>query len=561
MKKSFILPLRKVPVLSAILALLFASCGPRQEARRPEQVKTVTETPHMKEMEKKIARYAEVELKADLSGLSENRKRMLILLIDAADLMNGVFWQEAYGDKDSLMRRIPDSLTRLYAEINYGPWDRLDNNKPFVPGVGPKPKGANFYPHDMTPEEFEKADLPDKTSLYTLIRRDSAGRLITVPYSVAFADAHSKAASLLEEAARLAEDQGFKKYLLARARALRTDDYRPSDMLWMDMKTNVLDIVIGPIETYEDQLFGYKAAHEGFVLIKDTAWSRRLEKYTALLPRLQEGLPVDPRYKREKPGSRSDLGAYDAVYYAGDANAGAKTIAINLPNDEEVQLRKGSRRLQLKNVMRAKFDKILVPISEVIIDSAQRKHVKFDAFFENTMFHEVAHGLGIKHTVTGKGPVRTALKDLYSTVEEGKADILGLYMIFKLKDWGLVDLDEKDYMTTFLAGIFRSIRFGASSAHGRANLVRFNFFKEKGAFVRNPDGTYAVDYDKMKEAVEELSRIILTLQGDGDYESTRLFWEKYARIDGELEDALRRINEASIPVDIRFKQGKEVLGL
>jgi len=552
--------MKKVFYFLAVLGI-FYSCSERHVARQPEKQVTVVPSSENKEMMKKIRQYAVVKLTTDTSLLSDKEKQMIPLLIEAADLMNDVFWQEAYGDKQELMNKIKDSLTRVYAEINYGPWDRLDGNKPFVPGVGPKPKGANFYPKDMTVEEFEKANLPDKTSLYTLLRRDEKGNLITVPYHKAFEKQHKKAAELLQRAAGLAEDEGFKKYLLARADALLTDNYRPSDMLWMDMKNNHIDLVIGPIETYEDQLFGYKASHEGFVLVKDLDWSKKLQKYISLLPELQRGLPVDARYKKEKPGANSDLNAYDAIYYAGDANAGAKTIAINLPNDEEVQLKKGSRRLQLKNVMKAKFDKILVPIADELITPSQRQHIKFDAFFANTMFHEVAHGLGIKNTITGKGPVRTALKDLYSTVEEGKADILGLYMIFKLKDKGLVDLDEKDYMTTFMAGIFRSIRFGASSAHGRANLVRFNFFKERGAFVRQPDGTYAVDYAKMKDAVNELSRIILTLQGDGDYEATKKFWEKYGKTDATLQADLNKINSAGIPVDIIFEQGTEVLGL
>jgi len=541
--------------------LVAVSCAERQVPRPPLKQSGGEIKNSLSDMEKKIRQYAVVELTTDTSLLSDEEKRIIPLLIEAASRMDEVFWQEAYGDKEELMRRINDSLTRQYAEINYGPWDRLDGNKPFVPGVGPKPKGANFYPHDMTAEEFEKAPLPDKKSLYTLLRRNAAGELIAVPYHRAFEKQHREAAELLQQAAALTSDNEFKTYLSARAKALLTDDYRPSDMVWMDMKNNHLDLVIGPIETYEDQLFGYKASHEAFVLVKDMNWSKRLRKYISLLPELQESLPVEPAYKKEKPGSRSDLNAYDAVYYAGDANAGAKTIAINLPNDEVVQLEKGSRRLQLKNVMRAKFDKILLPISEVLIAPDQRNRIKFDAFFANTMFHEVAHGLGIKNTLNGAGPVRTALKDLYSTVEEGKADILGLYMIFRLKDKGLLDLDEEDYMTTFMAGIFRSIRFGASSAHGKANLVRFNFFKEKGAFRRRPDGTYEVNYPAMKEAVTELSRIILHLQGDGDYEKTARFWEKYGNVGDTLQADLNRINTSGIPVDIIFKQGREILGL
>ncbi|RMF30440.1 MAG: Zn-dependent hydrolase, partial [Bacteroidetes bacterium] len=361
-----------------------------------------------------VEKYAEVELTTDLSALSEQEKAMLPLLIQAADIMDELFWYEAYGDPDTLFQGVEDPVLRKALEINYGPWDRLDGNKPFVEGVGPKPAGANFYPPDMTKEEFEAAELPDKSSLYTFLRRNEEGGLITVPYHVQFREQVEKAAELLRQAAELAEDPGLKNYLSLRAEALLTDEYQPSDLAWMDMKSNRIDVIIGPIETYEDQLFGYKAAHECYILVKDMDWSRRLEKYAAFLPELQAGLPVPRAYKQEKPGTEAELNAYDVIYYAGDCNAGSKTIAINLPNDEEVQLQKGTRRLQLKNAMRAKFDKILVPIAAELLDPALQAHITFDAFFANTMFHEVAHGLGIKNTVNGQGTVRKALKETAS---------------------------------------------------------------------------------------------------------------------------------------------------
>jgi len=297
-------------------------------------------------------------------------------------------------------------------------------------------------------------------------------------------------------------------------------------------------------------------------LIKDLAWSERLAKYADFLPELQRGIPVPEEYKKEMPGSNAELNAYDVVYYAGDCNAGSKTIAINLPNDEEVQLQKGTRRLQLKNAMQAKFEKILAPISELLIAEDQRKHINFDAFFANIMFHEVAHGLGIKNTIDGKGTVRQALKEHSSALEEGKADILGLYMITQLYEKGEITGDLNDYYTTFLAGIFRSVRFGASSAHGKANMIRFNFFQEYGAFERSPEsGTYRVNFNKMQEAMNELSRIILTLQGDGDYEGVAKLVADKAKIGSQLQSDLDRLSEAGIPVDIIFNQGIEVLGL
>jgi hypothetical protein len=319
--------------------------------------------------------------------------------------------------------------------------------------------------------------------------------------------------------------------------------------------------VIGPIENYEDQLLGAKAAHEGYVLIKDMEWSKKLEKFAAFLPELQKNLPVADKYKQDKIGSDVDLNAYDIVYYAGDCNAGSKTIAINLPNDVRVQTRMGSRRLQLKNAMKAKFDKILMPLSDVLIDSTQREYITFDAFFANTMFHEVAHGLGIKNTINGKGEVGAALKELSSALEEGKADVLGLYMITQLHKKGEIEGDLKSYYTTFIASIFRSIRFGASSAHGKANMIRFNYFQEKGAFSRNDDGTYTVHYDKMEAAMNSLSELILTLQGNGDYPGVAKLVEEKGKISAELQADLDGLSALGVPVDVVFKQGIEVLGL
>ena len=506
--------------------------------------------------------YADFTLDADLDHLSDSQKQMVSVLIDAADIMNGLFWRQAYGDPAPLLDRLEgDALS--FAKINYGPWDRLRANEPFVSAVGDKPEGANFYPEDMTREEFEAADLEDKASLYTLLRRDDSGTLITVPYSEAFAEELKVVSDLLVQASELAEDEGFANYLKLRAQAILSNEYYESDMAWMDNKTNPVELVIGPIETYEDQLFGYKAAFEGYVLIKDLEWSDRLSRFAGVLPGLQKNLPVEDAYKAEMPGANADLNAYDVVYYAGDSNAGSKTIAINLPNDERVQLAKGTRRLQLKNAMRAKFDRILVPISERLIDPEQRQNVTFDAFFANTMFHEVAHGLGIKNTLDGSGTVREALKEHASALEEGKADVLGLFMVTQLNEAGeLGDQNLMDNYVTFLASIFRSVRFGASSAHGRANMVRFNFFKEAGAFSYNVEtGTYRVDFEAMKQAMTDLSALILTIQGDGDYERAGELLSQQGQVGERLEADLAALGEAGIPVDVIFTQGKDVLGL
>lgn len=507
--------------------------------------------------------YTDFTLTTDLSHLSANQKKMIGKLIDASKIMDELFWRQAFGEgKDELLSNISDDKVKQFADINYGPWDRLNGDKVFLSGFEEKTAGAQFYPADITKEELNNADVDDKTGLYSVIKRDDTGKLYSVAYSQEYAQALEEAANLLREASALADDKEFANYLNLRASALQNDQYQASDFAWMDMKNNPIDIVIGPIETYEDQLFGYRAAFESYVLVKDLKWSERLAKFAAFLPELQKDLPVDAKYKQEVPGSDADLNAYDVIYYAGHSNAGSKTIAINLPNDEQVQLEKGTRRLQLKNAMRAKFDKILVPIAEQLIIPEQREHITFDAFFANTMFHEVAHGLGIKNTLTGKGTVRQSLQEHASALEEGKADILGLYMVEQLLKKGeITEGTLEDYYTTFMAGIFRSVRFGASSAHGKANMIRFNFFAQEGAFSKNDDGLYRVNMEKMGLAMEKLSRLILTLQGDGDYQKVDQLIATHGEIKAELAKDLEKLSQANIPVDVTFKQGKEVLGL
>ncbi|GGF09208.1 dipeptidyl-peptidase 3 family protein [Pseudoalteromonas gelatinilytica] len=531
-----------------------------------EQTKQSTEqnNPQLINAEKsRLDIYTDFTLTSDLSHLSDNQKQMVGKLIEASKIMDELFWRQAFGEnKDAFLAKINDEKVQKFADINYGPWDRLNGDQVFLSGYEEKPLGAEFYPSDITKEELNNAIVDDKTGLYSVIKRDEKGLLYSVAYSVEYAQELEKAANLLREASTLADDKEFANYLSMRADALVSDDFQPSDFAWMDMKNNPIDVVIGPIETYEDQLFGYRAAYEAYVLIKDLAWSERLAKFAAFLPELQKGLPVDEKYKQEVPGSDADLNAYDVVYYAGHSNAGSKTIAINLPNDEQVQLEKGTRRLQLKNAMRAKFDKILVPISEQLIVPEQRKHITFDAFFANTMFHEVAHGLGIKNTITGKGTVRQSLQEHASALEEGKADILGLYMVEQLLKKGeITDGTLEDYYITFMAGIFRSVRFGASSAHGKANMIRFNFFAEEGAFSKNADGLYSVNMEKMSQAMEKLSRLILTIQGDGDYQKVDQLIATHGDIKAELAKDLEKLSQANIPVDVTFKQGKEVLGL
>ncbi len=515
-------------------------------------------------MQEKVEQFALVDLKTDLSHLSENQRKMLVKLIEVGDIMEDLFWKDAFpGNREEFLKSLPNDATREFAHIMYGPWDRMNGNTPFVEGFGEKPAGANYYPTDITKEEFEAWDEPNKMDWYSLVRRDENGKLKQIPYHQAYKEEIAKAAQLLREASALAEDAGFKKYLELRAEAFETDDYLASDLAWMDMSTNKIDFVVGPIESYEDQFMGARAAHSAQILIKDLEWSARLEKYGELLPKLQAALPCDEKYKQEKAHAVANMYVYDVILYRGDCNAGSKNIAINLPNDPRVHAEKGSRKLQLKNAMQAKFDKILLPIAELVIDESQRKHVKFDAFFENVMFHEVAHGLGVKETINGKGTVRDAMKETYSSIEENKADILGLFMVAKLYEMG--EFPEKDLMdnyVTFMAGLFRSIRFGATSAHGVANLMRYNFFEKEGAFTRDEKtGTYKVDFEKMTQAMNNLGGKILTIQGDGNYDAAKSWIAEEGNMSEVLKADLGRINSAGIHVDIRFNQGAQVLGL
>lgn len=548
--------MKKSSIFLGLIAFagVLSSCSTQKTATESTQTST--------EMTKNYAfqYYAQVPLTTDISHLTKNEKDILRLMFKTADIMDDLFWQQAYGAKIDLMDETKGEA-KEYAKINYGPWDRLNNEAPFINGIGAKPAGATFYPINMTKEEFEQANIKDGKSPYSIIRRNREGKLYSIPYHDNFKNQLSKAAEYLTKASELAEDAGLKNYLKLRAAALMSDDFYASDLAWMDMKNAKIDMVVGPIENYEDQLFGYKTSYSAYILVKDIEWSKKLAKFVQYLPELQKNLPVSANYKKEVPGTDSDLNAYDVVYYAGDCNAAGKTIAINLPNDEKVQLEKGTRRLQLKNAMKAKFDKILAPIATALIDESQQKNIKFDAFFSNVMFHEVAHGLGIKNTVNGKGSVRDALKEANSALEEGKADILGLYMVNQLLKKRELTGTQEDYFVTFLAGILRSVRFGASSAHGQANMIAFNYFAENGAFEKTPNGRYKVNVAKMEKAMNGLSELILTLQGNGDYDGVKKLYADKGIIHDDLQKDLDVLKTKNIPVDVVFEQGPKMLGL
>ena len=545
---------KKIIIIGFILIpFLFNQCNLNKKDDKQPQSK----------IEKLLMNYADVKLETDLSLLSDNQKKMIPLLIDAAKLIDEIYWAQTCGKKDEFLKSVTDENIKKYFMINYGPWDRLAGLESFVEGVTERPSGANFYPVDMSYQEFDEFNDLDKYSLYTLIRRNEIGGLQTIPYHKAYNEKLIKIADILNDVAELSEDKGFKKYLELRAKALLTDKYYESDIAWMEMKNNLLDFIVGPIEDIEDRLFYTKASYQSMVLLKNKQASKDLEKYSLLLPYLQQNLPVDDKYKTEIPGDLSDIMVYDVLYCSGYWNTGSKKIAITLPTDGQVQLKVGSRKLQFKNVLEAKFQKILKPISELLISEDQLVHVTSKAFFENTMFYEVGSALGIKNTVNGKGEVRDALKEQNNVIAECKNDILSLYFVTKLYEMGeMSDGDLMDNYVTYMADVFRSVRFGISNDQGVANMIRFYYFEEMGAFSRDEKTQkYNIDFEKMKRAMLKFSEEILVIQGDGNYDAAKKLVDQNGFIRDDLLNDLYRIQKERIPKDIVFIEGLEELGL
>lgn len=511
-------------------------------------------------MKAKVEEYAQVELKSDLvNNLNDKEKELVKIFFQVGEITDDLFWQQTFGDKSQL-DTITDNYAKEFAMIHYGAWDRLDNNKPFLAGYGEKPAVCNYYPHDITAEEFDAFEDANKNSWYTVIRRNEDGSLKSVWYHEAYAEEIGHICALLEKAVTLAEDPGLKNYLEKRIEAFKTDDYLESDLAWMDMKDSKIDFVTGPIESYDDKFQETKASYESFILLKDEARSKDLAKFVAMLPALQKELPCAPEYKTFVPGTSSDLNVYDAVYYAGDCNAGSKTIAINLPNDERVHALKGTRRLQLRNSMKAKFDKILMPIGQLIVTPEQQKYLNFDAFFWNVTFHEVAHGLGVKQTINTNESVDAVMGTEKTSWEEAKADILGLFMVTKLIEMGeITNITAEDAIATYIAGILRSVRFGAASSHGKANMMCFNYMEKAGAFSRDTKGQYVIDFGKAKEAMNGWAALILQTQGDGNVEFATKYRAENGGITPALQADLDKINGAGIPRDITFIQGADIL--
>jgi len=513
---------------------------------------------------KALSRYSKVTLSTNLNSYSEAEREALNMLVGAAKQADDIFWKQAFGNRNALLNTCKDSFMQEYIKLNYGPWDRLNDDKPFVAEYGAKPAGSALYPATISREEFNKLEDLQKNSPYSILQRDEFGRVNVIPYTLAYATELRLMTEHMFHAANAlqATDPEFSVYLRLRANDLLNGSFDISDRYWLTMKENKFDLIIGPIENYEDKFLGTKTAFEAYVMVRDQEWSKRLEKYIAMLPWLQEQLPAEARYKQEKVGnSNSQLAVFDALYYAGDCNAGSKTIAVNLPNDEAIQQEMGTRRTQIRNVMQAKFDRMVLPISNLLINKKQRSHITFNAFFSNVMFHEVAHGLGIKNTINGEKTVREALGASYSAIEECKADVLGLYMVTQLLEQGtLSEGTLEDYYVTFVSSVFRSVRFGASSAHGKANMITFNHLLERNAITRDAAGTYKVNVKQMRQAVYELAGLLLQIQGDGSQNAADMLLQSKGIIGAGLQGDLSRLEQSGIPVDIYFEQGNNSTG-
>jgi hypothetical protein len=540
-----------------LVTLIFVGCTEKQNQNPQNENK---EEAMLKE---KISKFVPVEIKYDKSLLNDREKTVLKNLYEASKLVDEIFLDQVYAKNYDIKAELMgknDELSKLQLElfkIMFGPFDRLEDDDPFI-GTDKKPLGANFYPEHMTKEEFEKfiKEFPKTekalTSEFSVVRREH-GKLIAIPYSKYYKEPLTKMSDLLKKAAEYSDNSSLKKYLLSRAKAFLSNDYYQSDMDWMDLKNNKIEVIIGPYEVYEDGLFNYKASFESFLTIKDPAESKKLEIFGKYLKDIEKNLPLDEKHKNYSRGSESPIVVANEVFTAGDTKAGVQTLAFNLPNDERVRKAKGSKKVMLKNVHEVKFEKLLMPIAEIVLDSSQLKYVTFDAFFNHTLMHEMSHGVGpgfIK--VNGRETeVKKELKETYSTTEECKADILGMYNnIFMITKSIYPKEMEKEIWVTFLAGAFRSMRFGISEAHGGGNAIIYNYLLEKGGYVYD-DATQKVrvDFGKIYPALKSLANLVLTIQAEGDYQGAKDLIAKYAVNSPTIEVLRKKLD--NLPVDIK----------
>jgi len=500
-----------------------------------------------------LENYALVTIPApDLSGISDNGKEVLNLYRFAADEADAIYWEQNFGPKTAF-DGLEDPAAREYARINYGPWDRIDR-KPFIEGYGEKPAGARFYPEDMTDEEFKALEDPAKESPYTLIRRKADGSLETVWYHDAYAGHVGKMADLLRAAADITIKESVRNYLLKKAEGLLTDDYYESDRAWLEMTDSKMDLVIGPNEAIDDDLYGLKASYGAYVLLKNEERTRTLSELCARLPELQNSLPGDPQYHHFTPGAASNIFSCNVIYYGGYTNAGYKVIAINFPYDTRVQEEFGTRTILFDNIIREKFNRTVFPAGMLLFEGADQSHLDANAFYWTIVFREVAKGMGVKETVNGKGTVAHALGNEALTLEKAKSNVLGAWLCASEVAANRIDalLTRDDVMATYIANVIRSTRFGFGDATGRANLLIYNYLTEKGAIARKVSGKYAIDYAGTLAALEELGAAILRIQATGDYDAALAMVEKYAVVPSSIQSDIVNLELEKIPVDIRF---------
>ena len=553
-------------LMTICLAALACVACQASDAKSPKpdgkEAKTGKELRIVPDIEKRVTQFAPVPFSADLSALIPEDRQVLDKLVEAAKLMNEIFLRQAWAGNTALRDQLKGQqgenaeAARLYFAINFGPWDRLAERQPFI-GDKPHPPGAGHYPEDMTKEDFEgwiakhPGDKKSLTSTITEIRRGKDGGLVAVPYSREYAEWLKPAAALLREAAALTSNASLKKFLELRAAAFESDDYYASDVAWMDLDAPV-EVTIGPYETYEDELFGYKAAFEAFVTVNLPKESAALARYKERLPWLERNLPIPDEHKNLNRGTESPIRVVDTVYSAGETRAGVQTIAFNLPNDERVREAKGSKKVLLHNTMRAKYDRILLPIAERVLDPAQVKDVSFEAYFDEVLHHELSHGLG-PGTITVNGrktEVRLELKDLFASLEEAKADVMGVYNILALIEQGDMPASlRKSLEPTYVAGLFRSARFGVDESHGQGVVAQFNYLLEKGALQIDANGRVHAVSEKFPAGIRGLLRDMLMLQANGDYEGTKRFLDTYGKATQPIRDAIGRLGD--VPVDIR----------
>jgi hypothetical protein len=551
-----------------VCAALLACSGPKEEAKVSES-KPAADT----SLAAQIRQFAPTDISADTSHLSEGDRQALSKLIEAAKLLDPLFLRQVWSGNVALKQKLeadtsPQGRERLhYFMINKGPWSRNEQNKPFIDGVPhEKPPQAGFYPDDITKEEFNSwlATLPENdkhraTGFFTVIRRGPDGKLTIVPYHDEYREFLEPAAKLLKEAAGLTTNATLKNFLSKRADAFMSDDYYASDVAWMDLDAPI-DVTIGPYETYEDELFGYKAAFEAFITLRDEAESAKLVKFSSYLQELENNLPFDPRYRNPKLGAAAPIRVVDNVFSSADGNRGVQTAAFNLPNDEKVINEKGSKRVMLKNIQEAKFNKVLVPISKVVMEASQQSQIAFEAFFSHILAHELMHGLG-PHNIKLSGRetnVRKELKELYSAIEEAKADITGLWALQYLVDKGILDRSmEQNLYTTYLASSFRSVRFGINEAHGKGQALQFNYLLDEGAIKADEaNGTFAIEPAKIKDAVRKLTSEILTLEAEGAYDKARAMLDKYGVIRPAMQKGLDKLKDVPVDIEPNFVLGK-----